>query len=59
MIVVSAVCYALGYLAGLAAFGYMARRRGIATTGVWMLMSAGLVGGLAGANLTQLIATGS
>lgn len=59
MIIFSAICYALGYLAGLAAFGYMARRRGIATAGVWMLMSAGLVGGLAGANLTQLIVTGS
>src|SRR5271165_911757 len=57
--ILSATCYALGYLAGLAAFGYMARRRGIATSGIWMLMSAGLVGGLAGANLTQLIVTGS
>ncbi|MBV8172860.1 MAG: prolipoprotein diacylglyceryl transferase [Candidatus Eremiobacteraeota bacterium] len=59
MMGLSAVCYGLGYLAGLAAFGYMARRRGIATTGIWTLMSAGLIGGLAGANLTQLIVTGS
>lgn len=57
--VLSATCYALGYLAGLAAFGYMAKRRGIATEGVWLLMSAGLFGGLAGANLTQLVVTGS
>jgi len=59
MMFLSATCYALGYIAGLAAFGYMARRRGIATAGVWMLMSAGLLGGLAGANLTQLVVTGS
>jgi len=59
MTLLSATCYALGYIAGLAAFGYMARRRGIATAGVWMLMSAGLLGGLAGANLTQMIVTGS
>ena len=40
--ILSATCYALGYVAGLAAFGYMARRRGIATGGIWLLMSAGL-----------------
>lgn len=59
MLTLSATCYALGYIAGLAAFGYMAKRRGIATEGVWLLMSAGLIGGLAGANLTQLLVTGS
>jgi len=59
MMLLSALCYGLGYLAALAAFGYMARRRGIATTGVWTLMGAGLIGGLAGANITQLIVTGS
>jgi phosphatidylglycerol---prolipoprotein diacylglyceryl transferase len=57
--ILSAIFYALGYLAGLAAFGYVARRRGIATSGVWTLMCAGLVGGLAGANVTQLLVTGS
>ncbi len=57
--IVSAVFYGLGYLAGLAAFALMARKRGIATSGIWTLMSAGLIGGLAGANITQLLVTGS
>ncbi len=49
--------YVLGYLAGLAAFAYFARRRGLATEGIWALMAAGLIGGLAGANLVQLLVT--
>ena len=48
-----AVCYALGYLTGLAAFAWMARRRNLATAGIMAVMGAGLLGGLAGANLTQ------
>lgn len=46
-------CYALGYLTGLAAFVWMARRRRLATTGIMAVMGAGLIGGLVGANLTQ------
>ena len=49
----TATCYALGYLAGLAAFVWMARRRKLATTGMMAVMGAGLVGGLLGANLAQ------
>lgn len=49
--------YALGYLTGLAAFAYFAKRRGLATEGIWALMVAGLLGGLAGANLVQLLVT--
>ncbi len=49
----SAGCYALGYLTGLAAFAWMARRRRLATAGIMAVMGAGLFGGLVGANLTQ------
>ena len=49
----SAGCYALGYLTGIAAFAWMARRRGLATAGIMAVMGAGLLGGLVGANLTQ------
>ena len=55
----SPLCYALGYGTGLAAFYAMARRRGIATSGVMALMGAGLIGGLAGANLTQWLFGGA
>ena len=51
--------YALGYIAGLVAFGILAKKRGLDTTGIRVLMCAGLLGGLAGANLTQLVVTGS
>ncbi len=51
--ILSPLCYALGYGTGLAAFYWMARRRGIATSGVMALMGAGLIGGLVGANLAQ------
>ena len=57
--VLSPFFYALGYLTGLAAFYVMARRRGIATSGVMALMGAGLIGGLAGANLTQWVFGGT
>jgi phosphatidylglycerol:prolipoprotein diacylglycerol transferase len=54
----AAPIYAAAYAAGLVAFAWMARRRGLATQGVWLLMQAALFGGLVGANLTQLLATG-
>jgi phosphatidylglycerol:prolipoprotein diacylglycerol transferase len=56
-ITLSSVCYALGYLAGLGAFVWLARRRGLATEGVMALLFAALVGGLAFANLTQWVFT--
>ena len=36
-------------------FGYVAKRRGLATEGIWALIVAGVIGGLAGANLVQLL----
>lgn len=54
--ILSAVCYALGYLTGLVAFVGMARRRGIHTTGVMEVMGAGLIGGLVAANVSQWVA---
>jgi phosphatidylglycerol:prolipoprotein diacylglycerol transferase len=54
----SSLCYALGYAAGIAGFFWMARRRGLATTGVFHIMLGGLLGGLFFANLTQFITTG-
>ncbi len=54
----SAGCYALGYLTGLAAFTWMARRRSLATAGIMAVMGAGLLGGLVGANLAQWLLGG-
>ena len=51
----SAGCYALGYLTGVAAFAWMARRRNLATAGIMAVMGVGLLGGLIGANLTQWV----
>lgn len=50
--------YGLAYAAAVAVFWQMARRRGMATDGIARVMAAGLIGGLAGANLLQLLATG-
>ena len=55
----SAACYALGYGTGLWAFVWMARRRGLATPGVMALLGAGLIGGLAAANLVQWLVGGT
>jgi len=54
----STAFYVIGYSAGIAAFSWLARKRGIATEGIFILMAAGLIGGLIGANLTQYLATG-
>ena len=50
----SALCYGLGYLVGFLTFLWMAHRRGLNTVGVRGVAVAGLLGGLAGANLTDL-----
>jgi phosphatidylglycerol:prolipoprotein diacylglycerol transferase len=55
----AALCYALAYAVGTAAFALMARRRGLATSGVGAVSIAGLLGGLVGANLAQWLTTGS
>jgi prolipoprotein diacylglyceryltransferase len=54
----SPVFYLLGYCAGVSAFAWLAKRRGISTVGVWSVALVGLFGGLIGANLAQLIASG-
>jgi phosphatidylglycerol:prolipoprotein diacylglycerol transferase len=55
---IAAPVYLTAYAAGLLVFRWMAMRRGLATSGIWLLMQAGLFGGLVGANLIQLVATG-
>ncbi|HEX5322840.1 MAG TPA: prolipoprotein diacylglyceryl transferase family protein [Capsulimonadaceae bacterium] len=56
-ITLSSVCYLLGYLAGLGAFVWLARRRRLATEGVMALLAAGLLGGLVFANIAQWVST--
>lgn len=51
----SAALYGAAYLIGLAAFIDAARRRRMATDGIWTLAGAALIGGLIGAGLAQLI----
>jgi phosphatidylglycerol---prolipoprotein diacylglyceryl transferase len=53
-LLVAAVFYGCAYLAGLGLFAWMARRRGFATTGIWIVVQAGLLGGLASAGLVQM-----
>ena len=55
----ASVCYALGYLSGLAGFLWMARRRGLATEAIGIIVASALVGGLVFANLSQWVVTGS
>ena len=47
--------YALAYAMGVAAFALVARRRGLATDGIAFLAAAGLLGGVVGAQLTQVL----
>lgn len=54
----AAPIYGLAYLCAGAIFWWAARRRGIDAAIVWRVLSAGLVGGLIGANLVQILATG-
>ena len=56
--IVAAPIYGAAYAVAAAIFWRMARRRGMATDGIARVMAAGLIGGLAGANLLQLLATG-
>jgi len=41
----SPAMYLLGYGTGVAAFAWLAKRRGLSTTGVWSVAVVGLVGG--------------
>ncbi|HLY02093.1 MAG TPA: prolipoprotein diacylglyceryl transferase family protein [Candidatus Cybelea sp.] len=54
----AAPIYGVAYALAAFVFWRMAKRRGMATDGVARVMAAGLLGGLAGANLVQLLATG-
>ncbi|MBV8244756.1 MAG: prolipoprotein diacylglyceryl transferase, partial [Candidatus Eremiobacteraeota bacterium] len=56
--VAAAPIYAISYFVAVAMFGWMARRRGLANEGTWILMQAALVGGLLGANLVQVAFAG-
>ncbi len=53
--VVSTAFYVIAYASGIAAFALVARRRGMATDGIAFLAAAGLLGGAAGAQITQLL----
>lgn len=55
---IAAPIYVCAYAAAALVFWQMARRRDMATDGIARVMAAGLIGGLAGANLLQLLATG-
>jgi phosphatidylglycerol:prolipoprotein diacylglycerol transferase len=55
---IAAPIYVCAYAAAALVFWQMARRRGMATDATACIMAAGLIGGLAGANLLQLLATG-
>jgi phosphatidylglycerol:prolipoprotein diacylglycerol transferase len=50
--------YLAGYLAAISAFRWMARRRGMETPGVRLVMYAGLIGGLLGATVAEWVAAG-
>jgi phosphatidylglycerol:prolipoprotein diacylglycerol transferase len=51
--------YAAAYAAAAFAFWLLARHRGLATAGIAYVAQAGLAGGLIGANLAQILATGA
>ena len=54
----AAPVYALAYVAAILVFWWMARRRGLDTPGIRLLMCTGLIGGLIGANLAQFVFAG-
>lgn len=54
----AAPVYACAYCAAASIFWWMARRRGFTPNVAAFLLAAGLLGGLAGANLVQWLATG-
>ncbi|HET7813760.1 MAG TPA: prolipoprotein diacylglyceryl transferase family protein [Candidatus Baltobacteraceae bacterium] len=51
--------YALAYVVAAFAFWSMAKKRGLATRGISIVAWSGLIGGLLGANLVQIFATGA
>lgn len=55
---IAAPIYAAAYAIATVVFWFMAKRRGVATRDTMCIMMSGLVGGLAGANIIQVLATG-
>ncbi|HTV73199.1 MAG TPA: prolipoprotein diacylglyceryl transferase family protein [Candidatus Acidoferrales bacterium] len=55
---IAAPIYAMAYASAAGVFWWMAQRRGLARDARLRVLFAGLIGGLAGANLMQLVATG-
>jgi len=53
----AAPVYAVAYLVAVGVFWFVAKRKGMASEAMAKVMAAGLVGGLIGANLMQLLAT--
>jgi phosphatidylglycerol:prolipoprotein diacylglycerol transferase len=53
------IAYTAAYAFGIALFAWMARRRGLATEGVRIVVIAGVAGGLAGAMIGQLLFGGT
>jgi len=53
----AAPVYAIAYLVAVGVFWFVAKRKGMASEAMAKVMAAGLVGGLVGANLMQLLAT--
>jgi len=51
--------YGAAYIVGIVVFRWAARRRGLDTDGMRLLMAGGLIGGLLGANAAQLLAAGA
>ena len=54
----SPFCYLLGYIAGVVAFWWLARHRGLRTEGVASVMAVGVVGGLIFGTVIQRLVTG-
>ncbi len=57
--IIAAPVYVLAYAAAAGVFWYAAQRRGMSPESSALLMTAGLIGGLAGANAMQFLATGA
>jgi len=55
---IATAIYVFAYAAGIGAFALMAKRRGMATDGIAILATAGLLGGVVGAQVTQLLLGG-
>jgi phosphatidylglycerol---prolipoprotein diacylglyceryl transferase len=57
-VLLASAFFAAGYGTGIAAFFWLAKRRGMATAGIFWVALTGLVGGLLGAVIGQYLMTG-